>query len=223
MKDLRTSYDKLSDELDKEIEALGISKLSKTEQAALHYQWRVKGDQQAYHKLFLYSMRMVYKIVNKLDKLNMLGSDIEDAVSNGIMGITDSLEKWESNRSALNTYVWVCVRRHILNGNTSDWQRGLQGDMRWSGGAPTHHEETVESAMDWDMFLDEDPTLKAAIQMELEGLVRSCLSDMQRKVLYLRYTKEMDYRAIGNVLGYTHVRAYQIEREALEVLRGLYL
>jgi DNA-directed RNA polymerase sigma subunit (sigma70/sigma32) len=62
-----TNRQLLSQGIDKEVERLGIQQLTKAEQAKLHYDWQVHGDQEAYQKLYLYSMRLVYKIVAARD------------------------------------------------------------------------------------------------------------------------------------------------------------
>lgn len=230
------SKDVLSMDLDKEVKRLGIERLTKTEQASLHYAWMVHGDQEAYHKLYLYAMRLVYKIVNKLDGLNMLGSSTEDAISNGIMGVAEGLQKWEPNRSALTSYVWVRIRGAVLDASSKDWHRGMVGSRRNSGGSPVVYDPdhvfgngmdfqytqctAVSRKPDWET---DNPCEEGAEIEEVSEVVARELSPVQQKVINLLYTHDLTQREVGDVLGLTQQRVHQLHQEALQVLKGVYL
>jgi RNA polymerase sigma factor (sigma-70 family) len=239
----KTNRLKLSEELDRAIAREGINELTKADLAKLHYDWQTHEDQEAYHKLYIYSMRLVYKIVNKLERLGMLGrerglqgSSYEDAISNGAIGIAEGLEKWNPNLSSLTSYVWIAIRRNVLNGNTKDWNKGLVGDNRNSGGAPINYDPNKQWSNNMDsrgitvneidraiVDPEADPVLEAAIHMELNDLVREKLTPVQQKVIKLLYMEDMTQAEAGLIIGRTQQRVDQIHREALEALRNIYL
>jgi RNA polymerase sigma factor (sigma-70 family) len=235
-KDVMSSRLKLSMELDKEVSRLGIERLTKSEQASLHYAWMVHGDQEAYHKLYLYAMRLVYKIVNKLDGLNMLGSSTEDAISNGVIGVAEGLRKWEPNRSALTSYVWVRIRGTVLDASAKDWHRGMVGSRRNSGGSPVIYDpdhmfgngmdfQTTQYTAanrkpDWET---DNPCEQWAEIEEVQEVVARELSPVQQKVINLLYTHDLTQRETGDVMGLTQQRVDQLHQEALRVLKGVYL
>lgn len=239
----KTNRLKLSEELEQAFAREGINELTKADLARLHYEWQAHEDDEAYHKLYLYSMRLVYKIVNKLDRLGMLGTAIglqgssyEDAISNGIIGISEGLERWNPNMSSLTSYVWIWIRREVLKGNREDWNKGLAGEIRNSGGAPVNFDPNKQWSNNMDgrgitvneidratVDPEANPVMDAAIHMELNDFMREKLTPLQQKVIKLRYTEDMTYREIGPILRMSHVRVFQIEQEALDVLREIYL
>ena len=235
-RDVMSSRLKLSTELDKEVKRLGIERLTKTEQASLHYAWMVHGDQEAYHKLHLYAMRLVYKIVNKLNSLHMLGSSPEDAISNGIMGVAEGLRKWEPNRSALTSYVWVRIRGSVLDASSKDWHRGMVGSRRNSGGSPVIYDpdHVFGNGMDFqatqytsasrkpDWETDNSCEQEAECE-EVRDVVARELSPVQQKVIGLLYTHDLTQQEVGDVLGLTQQRVDQLHQESLKVLKGVYL
>lgn len=239
-----TNRQLLSQGIDKEVERLGIQRLTKAEQAKLHYDWQVHGDQEAYQKLYLYSMRLVYKIVNKLERLGMLGSysgmrgsGYEDAISNGAIGISEGLDRWNPNMSSLTSYVWIAIRRNVLNSNRKDWSKGLTGNYYENKNPPpvnwdphhvfqngSDHQPTAFAAADrhpdWET---QNECLEGAIHMELSDFVREKLTPIQQKVIKLLYVEDMTQAEAGLIIGRTQQRVDQIHREALEVLRSIYL
>lgn len=233
--DITPSWVLLRRDTQRELDRLGIHKLSKAELARLHYNWQVHGDKVAYDTLYLYSVRLVLKIVSKMSAVNVLreGSSYDDAISNGIIGIANGLAKWNPNQSALTSYVWICIRQNILNENKKDWNRGLARhapnavlDLEWTYGGGMDFGSNMAAHKDrGDTSIDSEanPNLDAAEREEVGEVVSRELNPVQQKVISLLYTHDLTQQEVGDVLGLTQQRVDQLHQESLEVLKRVYL
>jgi RNA polymerase sigma factor (sigma-70 family) len=164
------------------------------------------------------------------------GSPYEDAISNGAIGISEGLDRWNPNMSSLTSYVWIWIRREVLKGNREDWNKGLVGEIRNKGGAPVNYDPNKQWSNNMDgrgisvneidraaVDPEANPVMDAAIHMELNDFVREKLTPVQQKVIKLLYVEDMTQAEAGLIIGRTQQRVDQIHREALEVLRSIYL
>jgi RNA polymerase sigma factor (sigma-70 family) len=158
----------------------------------------------------------------------MQGSAYEDAISNGAIGISEGLDRWNPNMSSLTSYVWIAIRRNVLNGNRKDWNKGLTGNYyenknlppvtaepTWTFNNGSDSQETARNRFDEYVDKEANPVLDAAIHMELNDFVREKLTPIQQKVIKLLYVEDMTQAEAGLIIGRTQQRVDQIHREAL--------
>ncbi len=118
-----TNFQRYSTELD----ATEKLHLSRKEAAELHKK-AVKGDQEAWHTLWLHGTRLVLKIVNKLHARGLLQMEKEDAVAEGNLAIGNALLRWRPAKSRFGTWVWIRVRGAILSEDAKHQRGFLVGD-----------------------------------------------------------------------------------------------
>jgi DNA-directed RNA polymerase specialized sigma subunit len=130
----------------------------------------------------------------------MQGSAYEDAISNGAIGISEGLDRWNPNMSSLTSYVWIAIRRNVLNGNRKDWNKGLTGNYYENKNLPP---VTAEPTWTFNNGSDSQETARNRFDEYVE--------------------EDMTQAEAGLIIGRTQQRVDQIHREALEVLRSIYL
>lgn len=200
------------------------------------------GDGKARDELVLHNGRFVASVVAKFQGY---GVDFEDLWQEGMIGLLDTLDRWDMDRPIrFTTYAWWWIRNRV--------QRYAQqhcSDIRWPFKAqrmkaklgrgedvPAVWRERVEGAatvcasVDQPVHPDSTRTMGEATPgpdavgwleavLDFETLLaEDCLDERDRFVLSERCA-DRTLESIGKELGLTRERVRQLEDEALQRLR----
>ena len=157
-----------------------------TEEEERHYlDLAQQGDLEARNVLIERNLRLVAHIMKKY---YAAGSDQEDLISIGTIGLIKGITTFDGSKSTrLATYAARCVENEILMHFRS--QRKSSNDVSLSDFIETGTDGAALSLMDvvsddWDM-LDQVCTREAVRQ--LRTAIDSCLTAQERQVVVLRY------------------------------------
>ena len=180
-----------------------------------------KGDLDARNVLIERNLRLVAHIMKKYYAQT---SDQEDLISIGTIGLIKGISTFDMEKGTrLATYAARCVENEILMYFRS--QRKSSNDVSLSDYIDTGTDGTALSLMD---VVSEDDDLFDQISNReqlrvVRQLVDTCLTEQERKVIYLRYGLENNrpqrQREVAKVLGISRSYVSRIEKKALEKLR----
>jgi RNA polymerase sigma factor (sigma-70 family) len=74
-----------------------------------------RGNQKAWHDLWMYGTKLVLKICNSLRRADLLKSGFEEAVAEGNLAIGEALTRWNPKKSSFGTWVWIRIRGAVLD------------------------------------------------------------------------------------------------------------
>lgn len=169
------------------------------------------GDPSARDELWLLSEDMVKKAVSHMVGKGVIFMDSEDAYQAAMLAVGEALDKYDPEQGSYAGYMWVVIRNALMKANARDQNYGMGGKADYLG-------LDLDDVDDHDFESDEDP-FRTVLAQEVWDKGLSALSERERDVITLRYKEENTYREIGLKLGTTHVRAFQIEQEALDKIR----
>lgn len=180
-----------------------------------------KGDLDARNVLIERNLRLVAHIMKKYYAQT---SDQEDLISIGTIGLIKGISTFDMEKGTrLATYAARCVENEILMYFRS--QRKSSNDVSLSDYIDTGTDGTALSLMD---VVSEDDDLFDQISNReqlrvVRQLVDTCLTEQERKVIYLRYglgnNRPQRQREVAKVLGISRSYVSRIEKKALEKLR----
>lgn len=122
--DNKDSFDRFSSDLD----LVGIKRRSRGDLADMHTKMTA-GDIEAHGQLWLYGVKLVLKIVNKLRDQGLLRLPYEDSIAVGNLAIGEALTRWDPLQSSFSTWVWIRIRGAVLNEDAKHAQGYMVGSI----------------------------------------------------------------------------------------------
>ncbi|VVB79828.1 RNA polymerase sigma factor RpoD [uncultured archaeon] len=149
---------------------------------------------------------------------------IEDLVAEAIIDLDKNLQNYDASRGTFSTYIGnrapVIMQRYFLRNQNHEGIFSIDSPVQGWGKEGSYY-DVISGGID-----EEDSSLEVKEeQVELlERIRRGNLSKKERKVLKLRYglykdRKEHKLREIGELMGFKHQYASQLEQSALRKLR----
>ena len=180
-----------------------------------------QGDLEARNVLIERNLRLVAHIMKKY---YAQGSDQEDLISIGTIGLIKGISTFDASKGArLATYAARCVENEILMHFRS--QRKSSQDVSLSEDIETAADGAALSLM--EVVADEEDLMETIAQREeLRKMCRAvdtCLTDQERQVIRLRYGLSggvpRRQREVAQITGISRSYVSRIEKRALEKLR----
>ena len=164
------------------------------------------GSQEAWQALWGHGLRMVLKIVNKLEEKELLKIPRDEAIAVGNLSIGEALLSWIPKKGAYATWVWVNIRQEILKANQEYFPESLIGDdgedlLEWT---------EVEHSLGL-----RDPDEETLME-RIEALPRAI-----REVMNLHMC-EISHAEIALMLGVSRQRINKLYHDGVEMLRDSY-
>ncbi|MBQ7345874.1 MAG: RNA polymerase sporulation sigma factor SigK [Oscillospiraceae bacterium] len=194
-----------------------------TAQEEQHYlELYAKGDLEARNVLIERNLRLVAHIMKKY---YAQGSDREDLISIGTIGLIKGISTFDASKGArLATYAARCVENEILMHFRS--QRKSSQDVSLSEDIETAADGAALSLM--EVVADEEDLLETIAQREairkMCQAVDTCLTEQERQVIRLWYGLSggvpRRQREVAQITGISRSYVSRIEKRALEKLRG---
>ncbi len=180
-----------------------------------------KGDLEARNILIERNLRLVAHIMKKY---YAQGSDQEDLISIGTIGLIKGISSFDASKGArLATYAARCVENEILMHFRA--MKKTSQDVSLSDYIETGTDGAALSLM--DVVAQEEDMLETVSNREatraLMKAVHTVLSDQERQVIILRYGLEggtaLRQREVADKTGISRSYVSRIEKRALEKLR----
>lgn len=180
-----------------------------------------QGDLEARNILIERNLRLVAHIIKKY---YTQGSDQEDLISIGTIGLIKGISTFDATKGArLATYAARCVENEVLMYFRS--QRKSSQDVSLSDYIDTGTDGTALSLM--DVVGEEEDMLEAITSrqrlQQVREAVEECLSEQERQVIFMRYglggLKPSRQREVAQMLGISRSYVSRIEKRALGKLR----
>lgn len=168
--------------------------------------------------------RLIIKIANKFYTDLSPSIDFDDLIQEGSIGLMLAAEKYIfglESKAKFSTYAvhWIYQKMHrfIRYRNTNE-------ETSLNKPYGEDNAELGEFIMDPknDMCSIEDSVYLQELSEELRRVMTDSLTLTQREVLNFRYgldCKPCTYEEVGEILGFTKVRAQQIEHKSLSLIR----
>ena len=180
------------------------------------------GDLEARNILIERNLRLVAHIMKKY---YAAGSDQEDLISIGTIGLIKAVTTFDASKGArLATYAARCVENEILMYFRS--MRKSAQDVSLSDYIETGADGAALSLMDVvseDTDLLEQVTNRETVR-QLYRVMETCLTEQERQVVELRYgltgQPPMRQREVAQITGISRSYISRIEKRALGKLRG---
>ena len=193
-----------------------------TEEEEKHYlALSAAGDLEARNVLIERNLRLVAHIMKKY---YAQGSDQEDLISIGTIGLIKGISSFDASKGArLATYAARCVENEILMHFRA--QRKSAQDVSLSDYIEAGSDGTPLELM--DVVSDESDLMEQVAAREavaqLRRAVETCLTDQERIVVQLRYgltgKPPLRQREVADHTGISRSYVSRIEKRALEKLR----
>lgn len=198
-----------------DLDATEIEHKTKKQLAGLHKE-ALRGNQKAWHDLWLYGTKLVLKICNKLNRLGILTS-FEDAVAEGNLAIGEALTRWNPKKSSFGTWVWIRVRGAVLNENGRSIST-LENETDFEVGA-VDREGLNAGLSGIDLVESRYVTPGDAVETAEMLDAIHLLPDRELEVVVLRYFEDLSQREVGEILGVSREMARKIEARAIDRLK----
>ena len=178
------------------------------------------GDEEARQKLILHNLRLVSHIVRKYYSTS---KNQDDLVSIGSIGLVKAVDSFNiKNGARFATYASRCIQNEILMHFRS--QKKLQNEVSINetidvdrDGNPLTYIDVIST----EDSLEEDVDRVMQSRQALK-LVRTALSERERKIIELRYglngKKALTQREVASLLGISRSYVSRIEKSALDTL-----
>ena len=178
------------------------------------------GDESARQKLISHNLRLVSHIVRKYYSGNKCS---EDLVSIGVIGLVKAVDSFRLQGGAkFATYAAKCIQNEILMYFRS--QKRICSEVSLSDtidvdrdGNPLTYIDVIST----EDSLEEDVDRVMQSRQALK-LVRTALSERERKIIELRYglngKKALTQREVASLLGISRSYVSRIEKSALDTL-----
>ena len=125
---MRDEYRKSSQVYKTDLLEHDFPRYTNSELAQLHTDM-LGGDKEAHEALWMHGVRMVVKIVSKMERLGQLQPyQNQDAIQEGNLAIGENLASWSSNRGRYSTFIWICIRAAIARYIESESRQGFTGE-----------------------------------------------------------------------------------------------
>ena len=194
-----------------------------TEEEEKHYlELSAAGDLEARNILIERNLRLVAHIMKKY---YAQGSDQEDLISIGTIGLIKGISSFDASKGArLATYAARCVENEILMHFRA--QRKSAQDVSLSdyieAGSDGSPLELMDVVSDESDLMEQVANRESVVQ--LRKAVESCLTDQEKLVIQLRYgltgKAPMRQREAAEHTGISRSYVSRIEKRALEKLRS---
>lgn len=161
------------------------------------------GSQTAWQELWEHGLRMVLKIVNKLEEKELLFIPKEEAIGVGNLAIGQALATWLPKKGSFATWIWVNVRREITQAS---------GQEKWLEDSSIMFEDLegdLEAEDQQDLWLFKDEVWKAI--RELPKSVRD--------VIVMVHLHDMSQSEVAELKGVTRQRVNTLHLKGLSLLR----
>lgn len=163
------------------------------------------GDQRAWHRLWEHGLRMVLKIVNKLEEKELLNIPREEAIAVGNLAIGEALTTWIPKKGSYATWVWVNIRQEILKHNQEFFPDSLTGE---------EGEDLLEQMDIEEVF--ENPEEYTQENMLLEDVLD--LPREIREVIYLHVWTGLSQSDIAELKGVSRQRINSLYKQGVSLL-----
>jgi len=198
-----------------DLDAAEIEHKTKHQLAGLHAE-ALKGNQKAWHDLWLYGTKLVLKICNKLSSMDLLRCEYEEAVAEGNAAIGEALTRWNPKKSSFGTWVWIRVRGAILD-ESKKWSPEpgvVPAEVTLSDDQEHGDDEYTNSLYDLadEEYLGEDPALdldKARLRRVLPAL-----PERELKYVTLYYFEDQTLNEIADLEGISRNMVHKILKRA---------
>ena len=164
----------------------------------------INGDVDAQNKIIeFYTFHIIKLVENKYSSSNY---EKEDLIQIGIIGLLKAINTYRSNQkhhfcSYANNYIKKEIERSLSSSNKKP-------NIEYIGLANNYSNKAFEDFI-------ENTEIKEAIKK---------LSDVKKKILFLYTYGKYSMQDIGNILGFSHQRAHEHYKQAVELIRQeLYL
>ena len=180
-----------------------------------------QGDLEARNILIERNLRLVAHIIKKY---YTQGSDQEDLISIGTIGLIKGISTFDASKGArLATYAARCVENEVLMYFRS--QRKSRQDVSLSDFIDTGTDGTALSLM--DVVGEEEDMLETITSRQrlkqVRTAVEECLTEQEKQVILMRYglggLKPSRQREVAQMLGISRSYVSRIEKRALAKLR----
>lgn len=180
-----------------------------------------QGDLEARNILIERNLRLVAHIIKKY---YTQGSDQEDLISIGTIGLIKGISTFDATKGArLATYAARCVENEVLMYFRS--QRKSSQDVSLSDLIDTGTDGTALSLM--DVVGEEEDMLETITSRQrlkqVRTAVEECLTEQEKQVILMRYglggLKPNRQREVAQMLGISRSYVSRIEKRALAKLR----
>lgn len=154
----------------------------------------------------------------------LVGLEFEDRLSIGYLALVEAAESYDPSRSQFSTYAITKIRHALLEANRT-WRPGKRNHSHrvflTSLHAPLLSAEG-ESRLLEEMLPDDDDVFATVAEgLAQEHLQRAIerLPDRERTVIVRHFLEGITFRQIGEEIGISESRAYQLHVQALKRLR----
>lgn len=193
------------------------------EEERAYFARAAEGDAGAREKLIVHNLRLVSHIVRKYYASSVPGSDEDDLVSIGTVGLIKAVDSFDASKgSRFATFAAKCIQNEILMHYRR--RKKLQSEVSIN--------ETIDVDRDgnpltWGDVLSADDNMAEEIDREIMArravsLVATCLTERERQVVCLRYglggIPPHTQRETAERLGISRSYVSRIEKAALERL-----
>ena len=180
------------------------------------------GSEEAKRMLIEHNLRLVAHIAKKYARS---GSDADDLISIGSIGLIKAVHTFRPDAGKLTTYASRCVENEILmhlRANRKSRGVVLLGDS--IGTDKDGNELTLEELMGTDPNIVPDEVETAIESRRAVALMEKVLEPRELQVLRMRYGlidgEPQPQHAVAKVLGISRSYVSRIEKKALEKLRS---
>ncbi len=183
------------------------------------------GDKEAKRKLAEHNLRLVVHIAKRFTNTDM---DIDDLISIGTIGLIKAIDKFDPTKQArIATFASTCIENEILmslRASKKDMGNVLLSDCL---GADDEGNEMIYG----DILGSDDPDIAEQVECEDDikkmcRLMQTCLTEMERTVLELRYglcghtekngKEGLTQQTVADRLGISRSYVSRIETRALK-------
>ncbi len=180
------------------------------------------GDLSARNELIEHNLRLVAHIANKYNR----GSDGEDLISIGTIGLIKAVSTYRADKGRLATYASRCIENEILMYLRQNKKR--QNDISLQEGVGVDkegNEVTLEEKLaDEGRSVEETTALKLRVE-RLYKLMRERLTPRELAIVTQRYglngEREKTQREIAAAMGISRSYVSRIETKALGKLKDI--
>ncbi len=182
----------------------------------------MQGDEQARETLILHNLRLVAHIVKKYQKT---GSEREDLISIGTIGLIKAVSTFSESKGALSAYAARCIENEILMSLRRERKLVETVSIEEPVGADKEGNELKLS----DLVCTEADSIFEQVQGRLDAeriteTMRRVLTKRERVVLSLRFglngQTPLPQREVANALNISRSYVSRIEKKATEKMRA---
>ena len=158
------------------------------------------------------NMGLVKKEANRMIASGMLsrrGSDVDDAIQNGVCGMLIALEKYDPSRGEFSTYATIWIRKYIRKTGSDIVRNGKSVQFSQENIHDLVSEEPLKEPLD-----SKDISYYCNLYRE-----RYQLSERSEQMIRMYFCEKTTFLAIGNKMGVTRQRVQATIGKFIKAMR----